>query len=117
MIEQSSLNNEKVKAYSFLKEMYGDSYFPDFLVDKCKQLLLLLCHQIETTKPSDFAALYTLTHTITEQLNDLQDEFYENDSEIETAARDCLGMDIEFIAVAYGFETADVEELIAPRDW
>jgi hypothetical protein len=43
--------------------------------------------------------------------------FYENDSEIETVARDCIGMDFEFIANAYGFENVDVEELIATRDW
>jgi len=46
----------------------------------------------------------------------LQEEFYENDSEIETAARECIAMDFEFIAKSYGFE-ADSEELIATRDW
>ena len=38
-------------------------------------------------------------------------------SEIETAARDCIAVDFEFISKSYGFIEADVEELIATRDW
>jgi hypothetical protein len=47
----------------------------------------------------------------------LQEEFYENDSEIETNARECIGADFDFVAKSYGFEDADMEELIATRDW
>jgi hypothetical protein len=43
-------------------------------------------------------------------------EFEENDSELETAARKAIAEDFERIATAYGFD-ADIEELIAPRDW
>lgn len=57
-----------------------------------------------------------MTHSATDKLNDLQDEFFENNSEIETGARECLGADFEFISKAYGFD-ADIEELIATRDW
>jgi hypothetical protein len=41
----------------------------------------------------------------------------ENGSEIETMARDCIAVDFKHIALAYGFEDADIEELVAPRDW
>ncbi|EIG26584.1 DUF5713 family protein, partial [Neisseria sicca] len=41
----------------------------------------------------------------------------ENDSEIETVARDTIATDMEYIAQSYGFEDADIEELVAPRDW
>lgn len=115
-ISQMELKNEKVRSYSFLKEMYDDSYFPNHLVDKGKNILLNLCSKIETTKPKNLKELYSITHKSTEDFNDLQEEFYQNDSEIETAARECIAMDFEFIANAYGFE-ADVEELIATRDW
>jgi hypothetical protein len=39
----------------------------------------------------------------------LQQEFEEQGSEIETAARECIAADFEAIAKAYGFEDADVK--------
>lgn len=115
-LKQSELKNEAVRKYSFLAEMYQDSYFPDKLVDKGKAILLDLCFKIEQQQPNSLEALYNLTHAATEQFNALQEEFYENDSEIETVARDCIGADFDFIAKAYGFN-ADIEELIANREW
>lgn len=114
--KQMDLKNEKVKAHSFLKEMYEDQYFPNTIVDKGKAILINLCAKIENEKPNMLQELYKLSHKATDEFNDLQEEFYENDSEIETAARECIAMDFEFIAKAYGFN-ADVEELIATRDW
>lgn len=112
-----AITNSKIAEYEFLEGMYRDGYFPDFLVDKGKAILMGLCDQIETQSPADLDALYQLTHAATDRFNDLEEEFEENDSEIETAARDCIATDFEFIAKAYGFEDADVEELIATRDW
>jgi hypothetical protein len=111
-----AITNEKLKNYTFLKEMYQDSYFPTVLVDQGKQILVNLCEKIESQKPKDEYELYVLTHLATEEFNRLAEKFDENDSEIETVARDCIGMDFSFIAEAYGFD-ADTEELIAPRDW
>jgi len=115
-MNQTELNNEKLKEYQFLKEMYEDPYFPNAIVDKGKAILVGLCSQIEKQKPQDLKALYKLTHAATDRFNELQEDFEENGSEIETAARECIGMDFEFIAVAYGFD-ADIEELIETRDW
>ncbi|GAB7087019.1 DUF5713 family protein [Marinifilum fragile] len=42
--------------------------------------------------------------------------FCENDSEIETTAREIIAMDFYFIAQAYPFSKADIEELIARRE-
>ncbi|SFB77360.1 hypothetical protein SAMN05421780_101413 [Flexibacter flexilis DSM 6793] len=115
--QQFSLHNETVKNHSFLAEMYRDGYFPNKLVDKGTAILIDLCFQIEEKQPQTLEQLYTLTHLATDKFNDLQGEFEENDSEIETVARDCIGMDFKFIATAYGFKDADVEKLIATRDW
>jgi hypothetical protein len=115
-MNQQELENKEVKQYSFLEEMYQDPYFPSFLIDKGKRILLELCFQIEQEKPQDLAEFYALTHAATERFNDLAVDFDENDSEIETVARELIAQDFEFIAHAYGFE-ADVEELIATRDW
>ncbi len=114
--QQETLTNNAVRTHSFLANMYNDSYFPDHVVDKGKKILITLCLQIEEQKPTDLNALYALTQAATDQFNDLQDEFDENESEIETVARECIGADFAFIAKAYGFE-ADSEELIATRDW
>lgn len=91
--------------------------FPIFWLINAKLFFLNVCQRIEQEQPDNLDALYAITHEATEQLNELQDEFDENDSEIETVARDCFGETMEFIAQAYGFDDADGEELIAPRDW
>jgi hypothetical protein len=113
---QDSIQNETLKSYSFLKCMYDDAYFPSFLVDKVKVVLISLCIEIETTQPKDLDVLYQLTHAATEKINSLEDEFYENNSEIETAARECIAENFEYVSKSYGF-SAEVEELIAPRNW
>ena len=111
-----SLTNEKMQDYPFLQEMYDDDYFPPFLVDKCKAVLVGLCEKIESSKPDSDEEFLELTHAATEEINDLQDEFLDNDSEIETGAREALGADFEYITKAYGFDI-DIEDVIATRDW
>ena len=111
------LSNETGRNHPFLKEMYDDSYFPNRLVDKGKDILVNLCFEIERKQPKNLQEFYELTHAATDKFNDLQEDFEENDSEIETVARECIGKDFEFIATSYGFEDADIEELIATRDW
>ena len=113
---QNDLKNEKLRNYSFLKSMYSDTYFPNFLVDKGKAILVDLCFQIEKENPKNLSELYKLTHAATNKFNDLENEFGENGSEIETGARESIGGDFFFIAKAYGYD-ADIEELIATRYW
>ena len=68
-------------------------------------------------QPENLDGLYSLTHAATERFNELAEEFDEGGSEIETVARDTIATDMEYIAQSYGFEDADIEELVAPRDW
>ena len=49
-------------------------------------------------------------------INDLQEEFEENDSEIETVARDCIGETVGYILQWFDINI-DVEEAIGERDW
>ena len=109
--------NEQVAGYAFLAEMYQDSYYPDHVVDLGKAILIRMCDRIEAERPADLQALYEITHAATEEFNDLEDEFDRAGSEIETVARDAIGTDFHFIATAYGFADADIEELIATREW
>ncbi|MFT4976097.1 MAG: putative caspase-like protein [Myxococcota bacterium] len=108
--------NPTILSHRFLAEMYGDAYFPDALVDRVRQVLLDLSAQIEANLPPDTAALLVLTHAATEQINALQLVFEQHGSEIETVARDCIGMDFDFVARTHGFDV-DCENLIAPREW
>ena len=112
-----SLSNAQVNNHAFLQCMYRDDSFPKHLVDEGKQILVRLAERIEQDKPADVAALYVLTHAATDEFNELAGELYEADSEIETSAAECIADDFAFIAEAYGFADADLEELIATRDW
>jgi Family of unknown function (DUF5713) len=110
------IQNEQLADYPFLDEMFEDNYFPNAQVEKGKAILVRLCEEIERNRPADITALYVLTHAATEEFNVLAVEFEEHDSEIETAARDCIATDFAEIAEAYGFK-ADIEELTATREW
>jgi len=111
-----AIANEALKDYVFLADMLDDEYFPSDLVRKGQQVLVRMCETIETDGPKDIDSLYRITQAATESFNALAEEFEANGSEIETAARESIGADFDFIAKAYGFD-ADVEELIANREW
>lgn len=115
-IEQSTMKNDSIRKHSFLDCMYRDSYFPKFLVDKCKNILLELCKNIEDQKPKTNEDLYKLTHNSVKKINDLNAEFDDNDSDLETMARECLAADYLFITEVYGYKV-DAEEMISNRDW
>ncbi|WP_369407218.1 DUF5713 family protein [Microtetraspora malaysiensis] len=112
-----SLSNPQVADYAFLSGMSDDDYYPGHLVDKGKTILLRLCERIEAERPSDLTALYVLTESATEEFNELEEEFGAAGSEIETVARDVIAVDFHFVASAYGFAEADIEELVAAREW
>ncbi|MGW3291913.1 DUF5713 family protein [Streptomyces sp. NPDC001002] len=111
------ISNQQAATHAFLKALYRDAYYPDHVVDQGRDILLRLCERIETERPADLDALYVLTQAATDEFNDLQTAFEEAGSEIETVAREEIAEDFWFIAKTYGFETADVEELIGTRDW
>lgn len=111
-----TLTNDKTNTYRFLSAMENDGYFPPQLVAKGKLILQDLCLQIEAKRPQTSEQLIELTQATTEQFNQLETEFEEHGSELETVARENIAQDIDFIAQAYGFQE-DVEELIANREW
>ena len=52
--------------------------------------MLELCAKMEQEQPSTTEHFRRLTHHATEQINDLAEEFEDNDSELETVARDVM---------------------------
>lgn len=107
----------KIDKEMLLQGMYSDGYFPNHLVDKLRDIILSACKRIEEKEPSNLKELYAITCDATDLINDLQDEFDENDSEIETVARDEISLAFYAVAKTYGFDNADLEELVATRDW
>ena len=51
-----------------------------------------------------------------EGINDLQAEFDENDSEIETVARDTIGETVAYILEWFDINI-DIEDALGARDW
>ncbi|MGW1773187.1 DUF5713 family protein [Streptomyces sp. NPDC002104] len=111
------LTNARAAARTFLKPLYADAYYPDHVLDKGRDILRRLCARIEEEPPADLTALYALTGAATEEFNLLEAEFEAAGSQIETVAREEIAEDFAFVASAYGFPDADIEALIAPREW
>ena len=101
--------------YKLLAEMYQDEYFPDFLVDKVKAELQGVIDLLESGEANTEVIQTKLDETVC-AINDLQDEFDANDSEIETVARDCIGQSVGYILEWFDIPI-DVEDAIRERDW
>ena len=101
--------------YKLLDEMYQDEYYPDFLVDKVKVELQKVINLLESGETDTEIIQEKLDEAVC-AINDLQDEFDENDSEIETVARDCIGVTVGYILEWFGV-AIDMEEAIRERDW
>ncbi len=101
--------------YKLLDEMYQDEYFPDFLVDKVKAELQRVIDLLESGETNEEVIQKALDDAVC-AINDLQEEFEENDSEIETVARDCIGESVAYILEWFGI-SIDIEEAIRERDW
>lgn len=101
--------------YELLADMYQDGYFPDFLVDKIKVLIQNVIALLETEE-KDLEIIQDKFDEMTLAINDLQEEFEENDSELETVARDSIGETVDYILQWFDIDI-DVEDAIGERDW
>lgn len=101
--------------YVLLEDMYQDGYFPDFLVDKVKAVVQDVIAFLETGE-KDLEKVQEKFDEMTLAINDLQEEFEENDSEIETVARESIGETVEYILNWFDI-AIDVEDAIGERDW
>ena len=101
--------------YVLLKEMYNDEYYPAFLVDKAKAEIQKVIELLESGE-NDVEIIQEKLDEMTCAINDLQDEFDANDSEIETVARDCIGETVYYVLNWFNIPI-DEEEAIRERDW
>lgn len=101
--------------FVLLEEMYLDPYFPVFLVDKIKDLIVGLIKEIESGKKIPCEIQKELDR-ITLKINDLEDEFFDNNSEIETLARESIALTIGYILSWYDIRI-DIEDALRLRTW
>lgn len=101
--------------YKLLDEMYQDDYYPAFLVDKVKDEIQKVIDLLESGETDTEVVQEKLDEAVL-AINDLQEEFEENESEIETVARDCIGVTIDYILKWFDIPI-DMEEAIRERDW
>lgn len=101
--------------YVLLEDMYKDEYYPKFLVDKVKAEIEKVIKLLETGE-TNVDIIQEKLDEVTCAINDLQEEFWDNDSEIETVARDCIGVTIYYILEWFNIPI-DIEETIRERDW
>ena len=101
--------------FNYLVDMYEDSFYPTTLVDKLKLHIVEVVDFIEVNKHT--------TEEIQEQLdkmtiaiNELQDEFYAKDSELETVARESIAETVDAILQHFDIDI-EIEEAIRERDW
>lgn len=89
--------------------------YPAFLVNKVKDELQKVIDLLESGETDTDAVQETLDEAVC-GINDLQEEFDENDSEIETVARECIAATVAYILEWFGIPI-DTEEAIRERDW
>jgi hypothetical protein len=110
------MNNAKLPGdFKYLPDMYADQYFPGFLVDKVKETIkeaVAFIEQGERTR----SQIQDTFDQMTVKINNLEDEFFENDSEIETAARDSIGETVQRIIQHFEIDI-DIEEALRQRKW
>lgn len=101
--------------YVLLDDMYQDTYFPNDLVDLVKQQIMKVICLLETGE-TNTEIVQTALDEMTIAINDLQEAFDEQDSEIETVARDSIAVTVAYILQWFAIPI-DIETAIQERDW
>lgn len=115
-INIESAHSKKLPAdFKYLPEMYGDSYFPKFLVDKVRSAIQKVAKYIEEGN-HNINEIQAELDKMTIAINNMQEEFYENNSEIETGARESIANTVERMLKYFEIDI-DTEEAIRKRDW
>ncbi len=101
--------------FEYLYDMYEDEYFPNFLVDKLKTLMVELTTYLE---PEDKTVeqIQTKLDEIILKTNNLEQEFENNDSELETVARESIAETVDGILTYFDIPI-DIETAIRKREW
>ena len=106
-----------LKNDDYVYDMRDDDYYPPHLVQKVADELRKVDELLDAGE-RDPQKIQARADEVTKNINTLEDEFDEADSEIETVARESIAETFYLILKEYGLEEDfDIEELIAERDW
>jgi predicted RNA binding protein with dsRBD fold (UPF0201 family) len=94
--------------------MYADAYFPTSEVDKVKAAIQKLVAFLEMGAASTKKIQQLDEMTLT--INELQDDFVDHGSEIETGARESIAETVERVLAHFDVAIA-IEEALGERDW
>lgn len=102
--------------YVLLQNMYEDAYYPHYLVDKIKWQFIHLIEYLEGTDLRDTSLLQDKLDEFTMSLNSLQQEFWDQDSEIETVASESIAATLEYILQWFEIDIS-IEDALREREW
>jgi uncharacterized protein YoxC len=103
------------KSYPLLKDMVDDEYYPKKCVDKVKKVIQELIAFLEAGH-TKVAEVQEKLDDMTRKINDLAEDFDENNSEIETVARDSIAVSVGHILKHFEIDI-DIETAIREREW
>ena len=112
---KKSQKNKFDENYILVERMVKDNYYPEFLVKKVQKLFNPLIEFLERGEKDKFLIQEKLDE-FTISVNNMQDEFWDTNSDIETEARESIGETVEYILNWFEIDI-DVEEAIRERDW
>lgn len=102
--------------YVLLQNMYEDTYYPQFLVDKIKWQFIHLIEYLEGMDLKDTSTIQDKLDEFTMSLNSLQQEFWDQDSEIETVASESIAATLEYILQWFSVDIS-LEDALREREW
>ena len=103
------------ETYCLIPEMVRDGYYPDDLVEKVQQEIQKLVAVLEQGEQCPEVIQQELDR-MTLAINDLQEEFEAQDSEIETVARESIAATVSYILHWFHIDI-DIDTALGARDW
>lgn len=101
--------------YILLNEMYKDNYYPKKCVDKVAKLIKEVITYIEQGN-HHVNDIQTKLDEMTIGINDLMRDFEDNNSEIETTARESIATTVSDVLHYFNINI-DIEEALRKREW
>ena len=102
--------------YVLLQNMFEDTYYPQFLVEKIKWQFIHLIEFLEGTDVKELSLIQDKLDEFTIFINTLQQEFWDQDSEIETVASESIANTLEYILNLFKVDVG-IEDALREREW
>ena len=102
--------------YVLLQNMYEDTYYPQYLVDKIKWQFIHLIEHFESVDLNNLDVVQDKLDEFTMFINSMQQEFWDQDSEIETVASESIAATLEYILDWFEIDIP-IEDALREREW